>query len=549
MSESYVNYEDFGAIGDGKHDDFDAIAAAHEYANANGLTVRVSSDKTYYVGEKLTREIPIKYDVDFGGASFIIDDAVPNAFEYRTVYLFAIRRDRRTVIEGEAIKNTFGNAITVKKGDTAFPWLAPALTEDSYVRITNDEHKDFVRFGSNQNNGISRQEVFEVTAGGVLSEDTDVAFDFDKITKIEIFPAHERQITVKNGNFASICCRSAEETNFKNLYKSHNRGFYVERADVLFENMTHKMLDEPPLVTDSGMDGLSARYGERNESYPYQGFIVGYLSNRLTIKNCMLTSHTTYYEDKPATVSTGWKVPNPVPMGSYDLYFHFCNHVSMINLKHKCETGINDRRYWGIMASNNCKNFYIDGCEMNRFDAHRGFWNAVIENTTFGFAINLTGGGKLYLENVTKLGGHDFFSIRGDYGASFEGTVYLKNCRHNGIAEYNSVVHRTGAPTERLEKLVLFRMVYTGSGELFYNWDFGYELFLPINVTVENFTHGANGPLYLYSSEPDERFDNPYRHQHALTSQVTLRGTSEMLKVAEKDECTILNSIPITVET
>ena len=40
-----VCYEDFGAVGDGKTDDFDAISRAHAYANENGLDVVTDSSK------------------------------------------------------------------------------------------------------------------------------------------------------------------------------------------------------------------------------------------------------------------------------------------------------------------------------------------------------------------------------------------------------------------------------------------------------------------------------------------------------------------------
>ena len=42
MEKKYVSYEEFGAIGDGKTDDFDAIAKAHEYANENGYEIRAN---------------------------------------------------------------------------------------------------------------------------------------------------------------------------------------------------------------------------------------------------------------------------------------------------------------------------------------------------------------------------------------------------------------------------------------------------------------------------------------------------------------------------
>lgn len=158
---------------------------------------------------------------------------------------------------------------------------------------------------------------------------------------------------------------------------------------------------EPPFVIDSGMDERSSRFWERNESYPYLGFIVTMLSNRVVIKDCPLTSHTTYYEDKPATVSTGWRVPNPVPMGSYDYYFYYSNDISLINVKQECPTGIGDTRCWGIMSSNGCKNLHLDGCYVNRFDSHRGFCNATIKNSTIGFAINITE--SITFVNMTKI--------------------------------------------------------------------------------------------------------------------------------------------------
>lgn len=544
--EKYVSYEEFGAIGDGITDDFEAIAAAHAYANENALTVKTKSDATYYVGQKFTRSIPVDYNVDFNGANFIIDDNVENAYEFRNLPLFLIKRKKALILEGEKIAEILGEGIKVEKHAKSLPFLTPILTEDSYVRITNADHRDFVRFGSNQNAGTPRQDVMIVYKDGSIDPSTYPAFEYEKVTKIEIFPEKEDLITIKNGNFASICCRSVKETEFKNLYRSYQRGFRVERSDVTFENMTHRMIDEPPVITDSGMDELTPRFGERNESYPYQGFIVAMLANRLTIKDCLLTSHTTYYEDKPATVSTGWKVPNPVPMGSYDLYFHYSNSISLIRLRHECETGLGDRRYWGIMASNYCKNFYLDGCEMNRFDAHQGFWGGVIKNCTFGFDINLTGGGDLYVENVTKLTGDNFFSLRGDYGSSFEGRIFMKNCRHKGVATYNTSFG-WGLPHSNIPLLNLASMRYVGSGELFYNWDFGYELYLPIEITVDGFSCDAECPVYIYSSEKNDRFENSFKHHHALTEKITFKGDTK-IPICESEESTLLRNVPVVFE-
>lgn len=544
--KKYVNYEDFGAVGDGVTDDFDAIEAAHNYANANGLEVKTKSDATYYVGEKLTREIQIKTNVDWNGSHFIIDDSVANAYANRGVALFGIRRDVARVLEGEALIEAIGEGRTIKRGDTVLEWLAPVLTEDSFIRVVDDKHRDFVRFGSNENKGCSRHDLFEITKDGVLDPDIDIAYEFDNITRIVISPAHETPITVKNGNFASICCRTVAETEFLGRWHGFYRGIVVERADVTIENLTHKMLGEPEL--DTTRDELAKRYGNRGESYPYVGFIVARYCNRITVKNCLLTSRTTYYEDKPATVSTGWKVPAPVPLGSYDMYFISSNHVSLINVKQNCPTGIGDSRYWGIMASNNCKKFLLDGCYMNRFDAHQGFWGATIINSTIGHSINITGGGRLYMENVTKITGTTFLSVRGDYGASFEGEIIIKNCRHECYQPYISWIDGKSAPEGRTPYAYVIYPGILNPRELYYNWDFGYELYLPKKITLDNFTVGTEGQVFILPGLQDDQLNNTYKHFHHPTEEIVLRNMSFTPKLCDKDDVTIMNNIPLTVE-
>ncbi len=71
--QGVVRYRDFGAVGDGKTDDSDAIAAAHTFANQHGLPVKADEGATYYIGGK-DRTAIIQTDTDFGTAAFVIDD-------------------------------------------------------------------------------------------------------------------------------------------------------------------------------------------------------------------------------------------------------------------------------------------------------------------------------------------------------------------------------------------------------------------------------------------------------------------------------------------
>ena len=72
-TNGFVNYEDFGAIGDGKTDDIYSIAATHAFANQNGLSVKVKENAKYYIGGK-NRTAIIQTNTNFGNANFIIDD-------------------------------------------------------------------------------------------------------------------------------------------------------------------------------------------------------------------------------------------------------------------------------------------------------------------------------------------------------------------------------------------------------------------------------------------------------------------------------------------
>ncbi|MFW6370946.1 MAG: hypothetical protein ACOC10_07050, partial [Bacteroidota bacterium] len=72
-ARGFVRYSDFGAVGDGKTDDINAIAAAHAFANQHGLSVKAGEKATYYISGKKRTAI-IQTDTDFGMAAFIIDD-------------------------------------------------------------------------------------------------------------------------------------------------------------------------------------------------------------------------------------------------------------------------------------------------------------------------------------------------------------------------------------------------------------------------------------------------------------------------------------------
>jgi hypothetical protein len=80
------------AMGDGKTDDIDAIAAAHAFANQQGLPVKADEGATYYIGGKV-RTAVIRTNTDFGNAAFIINDT---AVQNRNAHVFLVSSSLQT---------------------------------------------------------------------------------------------------------------------------------------------------------------------------------------------------------------------------------------------------------------------------------------------------------------------------------------------------------------------------------------------------------------------------------------------------------------------
>ena len=638
-----VYYEDFGAKGNGNTDDFEAMYAAHIFANKCGQTVKGTKGAHYFVGAaSLNRTIPVMTDVNFNGATITVDDVGSAAYKNRSVKLFTTQRQYNAVsISGDAIDELYNEyrkanpdapeKLVVDIDTESFPWLASVLEAPSMVRLISSKHKDFVRHGANQNSGSNRMDVFMVDENGDFIRETDtdldgngvignvttpVAYSFgstdvddpsvtnskidSSITQIVIYRCDDEPITIENGKFYNICCRAVAETEFKVKYHAYNRGFELYRSNVTIKDIKHRMQKEPDMhiiqspathECDLGSGTVCQKFGSRQESYPYYGFFLIQYTSNLNIRDCNLTGHTTYYEEKPATGSTGGKIPDPVAAGSYDYVVERSCNVSFYNVTQgfsedpakpgeELNTGLGDSRYWGIMSSNGSKNLRFEKCAVNRFDAHQGFWNATLIDTTIGHSFNVVGGGTLNAIGVTKVTGTSFISLRSDYGATFRGDMNLIDCNFLNYKAYNTsrggvsstVVNSSGTiinagfattskgyrtPEQRQESYdAEYKRVYDDKMEGFaeaiangtkteeraiadataaaktaaekismqggyWLWDFGYDCYLPKNITIRSFQSAGTKNLYLLPKLPDEVFTYNYDPEKETASSVT----------------------------
>lgn len=462
ISEGFVSYKDFGAIGDGETDDMDAIIATHEFANEHGLKIKANDNSTYYVGGADKTAI-IQTDTDFGSASFIIDD---RSVQNRTAPIFLVSSKLQSYpLDG--ISNLKRNQ---EKLEVKFP--APSL-----ITVTNSNKKQYIRFGLNQNNGASQTDIFLVDTEGNVDMNAPIIWDFEEITDIMVLPIDENVLSIKGGKFTTIANQEESKYNY------YSRNISIKRSNVVVDGLEHRVI------------------GEGDHGAPYGGFLNISNCANVTVQNTILTGHKTYQ-----TIGNAGK---PVSMGSYDISVSRALNVSFINCSQTND--IDDPTYWGIMGSNYCKNLLYDHCTLSRFDAHMGVANATIRNSTMGhMGINAIGSGTLLVENTT-IRGRSVINLRSDYGSTWQGAFIIRDCTFipNGgkpysaslINGYNSGQHDFGYTCYMPEKII----------------------FENLKIEDSNHPEGYQGPAIFHNFNP-ENSDASYQEKfpYVITKEVVL---------------------------
>lgn len=384
-----VRYEDFGAVGDGKADDFDALVKAHDYANAKNLPVKADDKATYYLSGA-NKTITIMTDTDFGSASFIIDDT---ELEKRGANVFEVKSEQKPF--------SMGDINSLKKGQST---IKAKLSSACLILVTNDKVKRFIRFGNNQNSGKAQTDVFLADKSGKVDRNTPIIWDFDHISKMIAYPVDEKTLTIKGGKFTTIAYSKVGTVYCE-------RGISISRSNVIVDGMKH-------LIQGEGETGT-----------PYTGFISISNCANVTIRDTIFSGRKVYHKIGNSGSST--------PMGSYGLNITSALNVSLLRCNQVND--IMDRSVWGIMGTNFCKNLTLDGCKLSRFDAHMGVTNATIRNSTLGYmGIKLTGFGTFLVENTT-VKSSDFIYLRPDYGSTWDGEIIIRNCRFEPTRISNSL--------------------------------------------------------------------------------------------------------------
>lgn len=483
--KKYVTYADFGAVGDGVTDDFEAIWRAHEYANEKGLPIVTDDGKTYYVHETridgAVREAIIKTDVTWGTSKFIIDDSDIVSYDGTGRVLkniFSIESDYApvTVTDPEVLSKIGSIGEGTKKINLSLGYPAFLIIYNENQRVFKRCGPSYVKIGLHK--GSVQKELIVIDADGNVDESTPFMFNYDELTKIEILRLDIKPITVKGGIFTTRASRLDAVNPATGGTASYiERGISINRSFTTLDGVEHYVEGEVSTYEfrDKGLRGAH-----------YYGFYAAKRANDILIKNCVFTGRR-YYALCGTYEFTGVMVNKIRLEGCTQSNFEIVNEEGK-TVYSMAGSPVSKTKYcWGIGGTDFCKNMEYRDCILSRFDAHQGLYNGKLINSTINF-MELTGKGEMYIENLdfrsSSSGANLLVYLRDDYGSTWDGTITFKNCTAH-FAPGNAYV---------------FFHLYS-------NWDFGYKCHFPNlvldNLKVEGLGESPTVHLKIRTEEPN----------------------------------------------
>ncbi len=445
-----LTYELFGAKGDGESNDYEAISAAHKFANDiyvnDGimLTVKGTAGKEYYIGEA-EKEIDVITNVDFGGAKFIVDDFIDGLVTVNKVdtskALFNITSPMSYMgtdyidVAGDlpaGFKLSDDDEVESNEEKEIYKYVinSKAYKDDENVRkyLNNvrywgveltDSTLQYIATGDFPSAGEQQTEVlvYDSNAKMFLSY---LDYTYDDIKSLKVYPIENIERTFKNGNFDTIANNFVYKDNGeRNAYNERN--IYVNyTGNVVIDGINH-YVDEDTHAYTSDTQSISGNI--------YNGFIKLYNVLEVSVKNTKLSPKT---YTKVYSGGSESSLNNP----TYDLTIEKTQNVYLNNVTYYCDgedancylDSMLDNSRYGIMNGNYIENLYIDNSKLNGIDISKGVNNLFVTNTSIGYnGINIIGKDYAYFNNVVVDGSPYFINLKTEYGASFEGNIIADN--------------------------------------------------------------------------------------------------------------------------
>ena len=501
---SVLYYEDFGAKGDGKTDDFKAMYDTHVMANKGGQTVLGKPGAEYYIfntrmtvnNKETPVSIPIRTTTDWQGAKIIIDDRPLSLIAGDTYRDLAAADIFQVLPNEEHASTTITNKATLEAIVTA--GLNPNTTNinfklagwDGALMIVpyDNGHKVFRRRGYSQHSGEDMHELIIIDKDGNVSEETPIMFEYTNLTKLVVYKLDpSTAITVGNATIETLDPNQVNhmvDGTFVGGYTA--RGMTVYRSYTTVHDINHVVVEGFTLKDRAdGICGPSAN-----------GMFKGANADHVTFKNCIIPGRQAYggssYNFRgnlvnkivlDGCIQSNFWVTVDYETGVMTPHTDYVDGAltSMSSVTIKNSNGVDQTlkygMHWGIGGTNYCKNMEYINSKISRFDAHAGLYNGKIIGTSIN-GMELTGVGDLIIEDTDwyQYGATTpFLYLRADYGYHWDGDILIKNTN----------AHLFDIGSDSATDLLLAHYNYV-------NWYFGYTCAFP-NITVDN--------LDLYSTK------------------------------------------------
>lgn len=378
-----VNYSMFGVVGDGKNDDGVQIQRAHQYANRHQLPVDHRGGEYWIIQ---TVNIPIQTSVEWGGTIFHINEQYNQKKHPR----FQITSKHKTQAIQLSDKEKAALLKQLRPGVQIIPELAPY--KNHLVSIVDSQDKIGFRAGDRyKGQSWSREEFFYIEEGGRIVG--DIAWTFKDYTSLTATPCDESFLVVNGGGFYLSGDNPGEK--YTGYYRN---GFSITRSRTIICN---QWMGLEPEAVDSSLE-------------PRSGFYTFSRVFNILLENVRLIPWEQNRSDPARKVGAG----------TYGI-----SAARMLNGTFRNVTAEGNWVHWGVFGTNLNKNFRIEKCRLNRIDVHFHCWNLTVQDSVVGLrGISITGGGDLIIENTVSHG-NTIVNFRRDFGAKWDGDIYLRNCK------------------------------------------------------------------------------------------------------------------------
>lgn len=449
-----LTYSMFGAKGDGKTNDYEAVRAAHTYANSlynnTGITVTVFGEKgkNYYIsttGSYEAKKSPVEIitDVDWQNCTFTIDDYADQdkdgVNDIHTGYpVFNVVSDMKNIDGGTSVIDITAAEYNTYASEKIGPELKDASAIISAVKnsslyknqyhkgikkdfdrctvwaaFVEDNGKRWRRKGTSESSWPKTGEIitFNSETGEIL---TNIDFEYPDLYRLRVFPIRKNNIRIGNAKFITKTNNVVYTGETQNSYT--NRGINVEyTGNVSLHDITHTLDEKAHPYTDT--------YQKNSSANAYYGFIYVKSGSYISLDSVRLSAHTPCLQKKKTDTY----------IGTYDLAVDNGAYLYMNDLGYSdYSTDILDDSRWGMIGTNQTKAVFVENSTINRFDAHRGITDLYIYDSTVGVkGLTIDGQGKFYAEKVTFDTPKYILQLRADYGACWDGDMYFRDITFN----------------------------------------------------------------------------------------------------------------------